>query len=189
MSSGTQFSMIILAGGKSLRMGTDKADLILGEKTFLQIQIEKGKQLGIEDIQVSGYRGTQCTCPVTPDRIPGKGPLGGLESCLRRAKWEKCLVLSVDVPLVPVSELENLLKVSERTDAPAVILKQGRKEQPLLAVYDRRLADAMLKEVTENKGSVFSLLNKTGYAVYESGADGRYFSNINSPEEYRAVSI
>ena len=166
MSSGTQFSMIILAGGKSLRMGTDKADLILGEKTFLQIQIEKGKQLGIEDIQVSGYRGTQCTCPVTPDRIPGKGPLGGLESCLRRAKWEKCLVLSVDVPLVPVSELENLLKVSERTDAPAVILKQGRKEQPLLAVYDRGLADAMLKEVTENKGSVFSLLNKTGYAVY-----------------------
>ena len=103
MSSGTQFSMIILAGGKSLRMGTDKADLILGEKTFLQIQIEKEKQLGIEDIQVSGYRGTQCTCPVTPDRIPGKGPLGGLEICLRRAKWEKCLVLSVDVPLVPVS--------------------------------------------------------------------------------------
>lgn len=45
-----------------------------------------------------------------PDRISGQGPLGGLESCFRRAKTEKCLVLGVDTPLVPVEELQNLLK-------------------------------------------------------------------------------
>ena len=40
---GENFSMIVLAGGKSSRMGTDKADLTIGDKTFLQIQIEKGR--------------------------------------------------------------------------------------------------------------------------------------------------
>lgn len=178
---GENFSMIVLAGGKSSRMGTDKADLTIGDKTFLQIQIEKGRQLGIQDVQVSGYRGANCDIPVTPDRFPDKGPLGGLESCLRKAKHEKCLVLSVDVPLVPVEELENLLKASSQN---ATILKNGGKEQPLIAVYDRSLADAMLAEILGGKGSVFAFLNKTGYTVYESAAPAECFLNVNCPEAY-----
>lgn len=188
MRSGKQYSMIVLAGGKSSRMGTDKADLCWEGQTFLERQIEKGVLLGIEDIQVSGYRGTRCTRPVTEDRIPGKGPLGGLEQCLRRAKCRKCLVLSVDVPLVPVSELERLLEAAAGNDALVTILQQGDREQPLIAVYDRTLADEMLEEITERKGSVFTLLNRVGYAVYHSRAAEEYFSNINSPESYRALS-
>lgn len=184
MMSGETFSMIVLAGGKSSRMGTDKADLSIGNRTFLQIQIEKGRQLGIEDIQISGYRGTNCDIPATPDRFPGKGPLGGLEACLRQAKHDKCLVLSVDVPLVPVEELENLLNVSRKSDASAVILKNGQREQPLVAVYDRSLADSMLAEIVEGKGSVFSFLNKVGYAVYQSFAPEIYLMNINTVDIY-----
>lgn len=52
----TQMSMILLAGGLSSRMGSDKADLCWNGKTFLEHQIEKGKRLGITDIVVSGYR-------------------------------------------------------------------------------------------------------------------------------------
>lgn len=182
MMSGEQFSMIILAGGKSSRMGTDKADLCLQGRTFLEVQIEKGIQLGIRDIQVSGYRGTRCGIPVTEDRFPGKGPLGGLEACLRKASHEKCLVLSVDAPLVPVSELENLLRSS--SSACVTILKHGAKEQPLIGVYDRSLADGMLREITEAKGSVFAFINKTGYSVYESSAEETVFANINDPAQY-----
>ena len=178
---GEHFSMIVLAGGKSSRMGTDKADLTIGERTFLQIQIEKGRRLRIQDIQISGYRGTNCDIPVTPDRFPNKGPLGGLESCLRRVRHEKCLVLSVDVPLVPVQELKNLLKASSRG---ATILKNCGKEQPLIAVYDKDLADAMLAEIVEGKGSVFAFLNRAGYRVYESAAPEACFMNVNSPDAY-----
>ena len=56
--------MIILAGGLSRRMGTDKSDLLYRDQTFLNIQIEKGRKLGIEDILVSGYRGLKCQVPV-----------------------------------------------------------------------------------------------------------------------------
>lgn len=183
------FSMIILAGGKSSRMGTDKADLLWKGMTFLQTQIHKGVQLGIEDIQVSGYRGEQCPIPVTKDRVPEKGPLGGLESCLRNAKYEKCLVLSVDVPLVPVCELEKLLEAGCNSSAPVTVLKHGEKTQPLIAVYDRSLADAMLEEITWHQGSVFALLNKIGYDVYESSAPSEVFLNVNTLNEYINIDI
>lgn len=184
---GKAYSMIVLAGGKSSRMGRDKSDLTFGGKTFLQMQIEKARTLGIEDIQVSGYRGTACDIPATPDRIPGKGPLGGLESCLRKAKNQWCLVVGVDFPLIPVSELENLLLASAHSGATVTILKHGGREQPLLAVYHQSLADAMLEEITQRKGSVFAFLNRIGYAVYESTVDEKYMVNVNSPEVYASV--
>ena len=184
MLPGEGYSMIVLAGGRSRRMGTDKADLTIGDRTFLQIQIDKGRALGIGDIQVSGYRGAKCALPVTLDRFPDRGPLGGLECCLRQAKEETCLVLSVDVPLVPVGELENLLRASRQSQASAVILKNAGKEQPLIGVYRRDLADGMLEEITTGKGSVFALLNRIGYDVYESAAPEETLMNINTAEAF-----
>ena len=46
--------MVVLAGGRSSRMGSDKCDLKIEKSTFLEWQIEKGRALGITDIQVSG---------------------------------------------------------------------------------------------------------------------------------------
>ncbi len=69
-------SMIVLAGGRSRRMGRDKAALLLGGQSFLMHQIEKGRAIGIRDILVSGYRGEGCPCPVLPDNVEQQGPLG-----------------------------------------------------------------------------------------------------------------
>ena len=184
-----QFSMIILAGGESRRMGTDKADLLWQGKTFLQLQIEKGRALGIDDIQVSGYRGNSCPIPVTPDRFPGRGPLAGIEACLRRAKYPRCLVLSVDAPFVPADALAQLLRESREQDVPVTIVSAAGREQPLIGVYPSCLADAMAEEIIRRKGSVFAFLNQVGYGVYESPFPDDYFSNINSPEQYQQISV
>ena len=85
-----EFSMIVLAGGKSSRMGRDKSDLLLGMDTFLNVQIRKGTELGIRDILVSGYRGEDCPVPVIRDRLEGRGPLGGLEACCGAPSMIKC---------------------------------------------------------------------------------------------------
>ena len=83
-----------------------------------------------------------------PDRISGQGPLGGLESCFRRAKTEKCLVLGVDTPLVPVEELQNLLKFAmEKADQPVTMLCHNGKEESLIAVYDARLYKEIKRSV------------------------------------------
>lgn len=104
-------SGIVLAGGVSRRMGENKAGLVLNGKTLLQHQADKLRALGIEDIMLSG-----AGCPalpgtrVIPDEFPGKGPLAGLHACLNAARNPACLVLSVDIPLVPVSALAHLCR-------------------------------------------------------------------------------
>lgn len=183
-----KISMIILAGGASRRMGRDKSDLMIDGKTFLEMQIEKGEKLGISDIILSGYHGEKIyKYPVVTDRIPGKGPLGGLEACLRRAENPYCLVLGVDVPLVPVQELSALISTANRAESDAVILKHGGHEEPLMGIYRTDLADAMLEEITLRKGSVFAFLRRTGYERYESQAEDWYFSNINDPGIYKEM--
>ena len=140
-----RISMIILAGGASRRMGRDKSDLMIDGKTFLEMQIEKGEKLGISDIILSGYHGEKkYKYPVVTDRIPGKGPLGGLEACLRRAENPYCLVLGVDVPLVPVQELSALISTVNRAKSDAVILRHSGHEEPLMGIYRTDLADSML---------------------------------------------
>lgn len=181
--------MVVLAGGKSSRMGTDKCDLKIGNSTFLEWQIEKGRCLGIPDIQVSGYRGEYCSAPVTPDRFPGKGPLGGLESCFRRAGEERVLVLSVDLPLLPAEELAYLIKKSREKTKKAMILVHQGKEEPMTGIYDRDLADEMLLEIRERKGSVFAFLNRIGYETCESSAAESCFANINCPEDYKKLKL
>ena len=142
----SDFTLVVLAGGASSHMGREKSDLLLDGQTFLEIQIGKGCQLGAKQILISGYRGTQCGEEIVPDRISGQGPLGGLESCFRRAKTGKCLVLGVDTPLVPVEELQNLLKFAmEKADQPVTMLCHNGKEESLIAVYDARL----YKEITD----------------------------------------
>lgn len=183
------FSMIILAGGKSSRMGQDKADLLLHGKSFLEIQIEKARELGISDIVVSGYRGQlqQSDVRIIPDEKPEQGPLGGLSTCLNVIKSQWALVLSVDAPLVPASELRHLLKYAEEEAQKAVIVQSGAQQYPLIGVYHRSLVPAMLEEVTQRKGSVFAMLRRAGYAVYMSEADESVFSNVNDPASYQRM--
>lgn len=179
-----KLSMVVLAGGRSSRMGTDKSDLLLAGNTFLESQIEKGRRLGITDILVSGYAGEGCGAPVVKDRTEQKGPLGGMESCFRQAVCDQVLVLGVDVPLVPVSELEGLAEKRRTSDKKVTILHHGGKDEPLIGIYSRDLADAMLEEITVRKGSVFAFLRRVGYDIYESSASDAFFANINCPEDY-----
>lgn len=206
-------------------MGRDKSSLTLEGRTFLEIQIEKGRRLGVRDILVSGFPGAGRRIPVSinpdmpllpdtpsipdipilpdtppipaappfadirviPDKIPGQGPLGGLSTCLRFARHGRCLVLGVDVPLIPPEELSNLITCSLTSRAPAVILKHGEKEEPLIGIYRTSLAPAMEKALEEGSGSVFLFLRKTGYETYSSPAPERCFSNINDMNDYRSL--
>ncbi len=184
---GAEYSMIVLAGGRSSRMGRDKSDLIYRERTFLDIQIEKGRRLGIGDILVSGYRGAGCAGRLVMDRFAERGPLGGLEACLRQAVHSRCLVLSVDTPLLSVTELQRLLEMDGRNSFPATILKHGDRLEPLMGVYSAALADAMAEALEGGRGSVLALLKKHGYGVYRSNAEEAQFQNINEMSEYQEL--
>ena len=170
-------ALVILAGGKSSRMGREKSDLILNGNTFLEIQIEKGKQLGIKKIYISGYKGVRCTEEIVMDRIKNRGPLGGLEACFRKASEEgfsHCLVLGVDTPLVPKEELKSLVRHAE-------------KEESLMSVYESSLYQEIAQFLETGQASVFRFLNQVGYDCYDTQAEEWYFTNINEPDVYQEI--
>lgn len=180
-------SMVILAGGRSSRMGTDKSDLVYKEQTFLEIQIEKGRKLGIEDILVSGYRGLKCSAQVIMDRIENRGPLGGLEACFCQAKHGRSLVLSVDVPLVSVQELQGLIEKNRKSSDLITVLSHRQKQEPLIGIYSTDLAGHIEKFLSERNGSVFAFLRSIGYGEYKSEGEEFQFQNINEKADYRRL--
>jgi len=95
---------VILAGGLSSRMGEEKSQLRLGRRTLLGYARLLAAELNLP-------------CRVLRvDRLPGLGPLGGIESALRRTKADRVLFLSCDMPFLQPDLVEQLLAV----DAPAV---------------------------------------------------------------------
>ena len=79
----TDVSGVVLAGGRNKRMGANKAEMKLGDQTLLEIQVQKLKNLGIDDIMVSGYQSDLEGTRTVEDIYTGNGPLGGVHACLK----------------------------------------------------------------------------------------------------------
>ena len=183
----SELSMIVLAGGLSRRMGRDKADLPWGEETFLQHQLSLGRELGVSDMLVSGYRGEGCPVRVVEDRFPQRGPLGGLEATLGAAQHQKCLVLTVDMPCLHAKVLRALIEKSLESTKPVTVLRHGDKVEPLLGVYDRCLVEEIRLALEQGQGAVMALLERVGYDEYVCADEGGTFDNINTQQEYAAL--
>lgn len=178
-------SGLILAGGASRRMGQPKAALPLGGRTLLAHQTEKLRSLGIRDILLSGEilappEGTT----VLPDRLPDRGPLGGLYTGLSAARTCACLVLSVDVPLLPASELRALLEAHR---SGATLLSHNGTLEPLIGVYDCALAANILPLIAREGAPVRRLLEQIAVRLVEARCAEADLRNCNTPEDYRAV--
>ena len=113
MARHNQYSLLLLAGGKSARMGTNKADLLYEGKTFLEHMLAKAHALGIEQCYISGYASQREDVHTVLDIYPDRGPLSGLHASLQAIQTPYCLVLPVDAPNLPLEILEGLLKHHE----------------------------------------------------------------------------
>ncbi len=180
-------SAIILAGGKSSRLGRDKCDCVFEGQTFLNRQINKIESLGIKDIYVSGYRGLLCDREIVSDDYH-LGPISGIYTCIDKIKNEKALVLSVDVPLIPETELIRLIEYSLTATKPITVMSHNNKIEPLIAVYDKSIKPSV-EEIVKS-GSDYSmkhLMNVAGYETYISCEDDKYFININYEEDLQKL--
>lgn len=180
-----ELSGVVLAGGTSQRMGADKASLRLGGATLLERQTEKLRALGIRDILLSGtglpsLPGTRSV----RDELPGRGPLGGLHACLKQAKNPACMVLSVDVPLVPENALAQMRCVHR--DGVTVLCCKGR-EEPLIGIYDSTLSDKIEMLLAQGDRSVRSLKEAVSWDHYDYLGPEELLRNCNDPEDMRAA--
>ena len=178
-------SGVVLAGGLSRRMGRNKAELHLGGKTLLQIQADKLFALGIRDVMLSG-----ANCPalpgvrVIPDEYEGRGPLGGIHACLRAAGNPACLVLSVDVPLVPAEALARLCRAHR---GGVTVLRHGDLEEPLIGVYDRAVADEIAALLDAGRRAVRALRDTVLWNGFDYSGPEELLVNCNTPEDFAAA--
>ena len=178
-------SGIILAGGASRRMGQNKAELRLNGKTFLELQIDKFHVLGIEDIMLSG-----ADCPdlpgtrVIPDEFTGKGPLGGLHACLRAAENPVCLVVSVDVPLIPSGTLAQLCRAHM---GGITVLRHHGREEPLIGVYDRCVSDLISELIGAGRYAARALTDLVPWNCFDYPGPEELLVNCNTPEDFAAA--
>lgn len=180
------FSAVILAGGKSSRMGSCKAELPWGGKTLVEHQADRIMALGITDIMVSGYSRPVTGTRYVPDLYPEKGPLGGIHACLCAAKSAACFVISVDAPLFSPDGMKMLIEAHLAGDSSITVAEHCGTLEPLIGVYDSSLSDATEEILQGTNTSVKRLLDQTGFAVCEF-SDENSVRNCNTPDEYNKL--
>ncbi|GMB01795.1 molybdenum cofactor guanylyltransferase [Pelosinus sp. IPA-1] len=184
-------SAIILAGGKSTRMGQDKASLPWGESDILQYLTATLQGICQEVIVVSNRpRQMIASARVVADIIPNQGPLSGIHAGLSHARYPQAFVIGCDMPFVIPGLVKMLLDKIKNWDVVVPIYSQ--KQQPLFASYSKTCIPAIETLLSEGDRRVISLFTRVQChflheAEWSSTAvlPGKLFYNLNTYEEYQ----
>jgi len=182
---------IILAGGKSQRMGTNKAFLRYGDKTFIEHQVLTLSKIFGEIIlsanDASTYAGLKL--PIVSDVMTGKGPLGGICAGLKRATSHHAFVIACDMPFV--NEGLILYLKSQINDYDVVVPQTSRGLEPMHAFYSRNCIQPMYRCLEEGRLRIVDFFSEVKVKVISendfAGLDAALQSlvNLNTPEEYK----
>lgn len=178
----------IMAGGKSTRMGEDKALVELNGKTLLELALERWKDFG-GAVQVSvGPAERKCLAPAgvpaVVDHYAQMGPLGGLHAGLLACRTELLLLVAVDIPFVTAELAEGLAAAIGEKDA-CIYALDGRP-QPLFGLYRKSCLPAAEKMLTEGERKMGLLLRRVDTMCLPAEDPGP-FRNLNTPEELEAA--
>lgn len=189
--------MVILAGGKSSRMGRDKKYLTLKEDTFLQMVLEAAEKIS-NNIMISLGETTQVAQlkktvehPVYLDREKEKGPLFGLLSTVPHLANEIFAIMPVDSPLVNPAVYIMMTKYLGGYNG--VVPKDTAGMEPLQGIYRKKeFIDSARINIPEGRTSVRETVLKIPKIRYIDKEEFRSvdpelltFKNVNIPEDYR----
>ena len=178
----------ILAGGKSTRMGTDKAFVMLDGSTLLERMLELARSV-CADVRIVGDSAKFSKFgPVVEDIFPGCGPLAGIHAALRSSQTDLNLIVAIDTPFLSVEFLEFLITKS-RCGVMVTVPRTSNGWQPLCAVYRHEFADLAEKCLHGHIRRIDGLFYPaTTLAIDEDelskhGFSPDLFRNLNTPEE------
>ena len=179
----------ILAGGKSTRMGADKAFVTLDGRRLLARALDLARSV-TSDVRVVGDAAKFRTfAPVVEDVFRGCGPLAGIHAALRASSAELNLMLAVDVPFVTRALLEFLIARARDSGKMVTVPRARGGWQPLCAVYRPAFGEAADRALRAGRYKIDTLFAATDTCVVEQeelGAAGfseEMFRNLNTPEE------
>jgi molybdopterin-guanine dinucleotide biosynthesis protein A len=185
----------VLAGGKSSRMGEDKAFLLLEGETLLS------RALGVANSVTSNVHivGDPIKFAkfgsVVKDIYPERGPLGGIHAALMSTQTDLNLMLAVDTPFVQNDFLDCIVQEARGCDAVVTLPRAGGNLHPLCAVYRREFAAAAEQSMLSGQNKIDLLFSKVKTKVIEEtdlqrlGFCTEMFRNINTPEQWQEAQL
>jgi molybdopterin-guanine dinucleotide biosynthesis protein A len=183
------FSAVLLAGGKSRRMGHDKATLLFHGQPLWKHQLDILHRLEPKRIFVSAQTDPPWRpkdVEFVPDQQPSRGPLSGIAAVLSRIATDHALVLAVDVPFVTVEYLKDLCAKIQA--GCGVIPTIETRAEPLVAIYSREVASDFQNALMRNDFALQPLVRQLlevgklrPVAVRPGQTD--LFRNLNQPQD------
>lgn len=179
---------IILAGGKSSRMGLDKGLLQLNGTTFISHILNAVKPLVSDIIIVSnnieydvfGHKRVD-------DIIKNAGPVAGLHSGLSLSETKYNLVLSCDIPLIKTNILKKLIE-GNNDNFDIIQLQSQGKTMPLIGLYKKKCAHKFLELLQGNERRLRYAVDQLNTKTIKLNAEfDHYVKNINTKEQFNEL--
>lgn len=167
----------VLAGGRSSRMGRDKALLELGGKPLVLHAVVKLRRVCVEVSVLSNNPTLDAYAPLVKDVHSGCGPLGGMEAALLHSRYDWNLFLPVDVPFLPTAYLSGwvmhavhradgvIRKLHEGFEMPGVhalvwMFRVDGVPQPTVALVHREVRPFLTKALERGEYKLFPVLER-----------------------------
>lgn len=189
-------SGIILAGGRSSRMGRDKTLLSVEAETLIERTVKELRKV-TDEIIIASNQSSKYKLPGTlevPDLFSGRGPLGGIHAGLTAASHPHAFVVAGDMPLFTADLAEYFLaRADEGYDVIAPEI--GGSWEPLCAVYAKACLQAIEQYLAAGNRQVYQfyknirVLKISERELASIGKPGRLFYNMNTPEDYEALLV
>lgn len=184
-----QATGVILAGGKSARMGADKAFLQLGREAMIERVAAEIKNVFSEVLVAGGNAetGRRLGLRVVPDRFSGCGPLGGIHAALNAASYGLALVVACDMPFASRELAVLLMEKAEGYDV--AVPRRGIYLEPLFAVYRKTCLPAIEESLMMSCYKIVDFyprvrVNYVNEEEWRALADpDKVFFNVNTPHD------
>ncbi len=180
-------SGILLAGGKSTRLGRDKRFILLGNKKIplWQYAVNLLEEF-TTDIIISAPQGSLPTShPVIQDIIPDIGPMGGLYTCLPKIKHQAAIVIPVDMPLLSSEILSELLK--NYNEKNITIARHSEKIEPLVGIYPAETHKTIAQLIQQGNYKIRNLFTYLPVRFVDF-PDTKEFLNLNRPSDLKEIN-
>lgn len=180
----------ILSGGKSTRMGTDKAFLEFAGKPLIVRAVELAREV-FERVYIVGDPQKFSTyAPVVEDVFCDHGPLGGIHAALVSTHAEWNLMLAVDLPFVTTDFLKFLGAEARDSGAIVTVPRVAGRLQPLCGIYRKQFGSIAERALAEGKNKIDALFRADEVNVVPEekllarGFHSTIFRNLNTREEW-----
>lgn len=186
---------VILAGGQSRRMGSDKAMLIVRGRPLIDLVVDKVRSL-TDSILISCNETTPYAfmgLPAVQDVYRGQGPLAGLHAAMKACSRPLYLLLACDLPEIQAALLHTLIRNIGDCDAVIPRTSDGRVH-PLAAVYRRSCLPRLEHNLERGVNRVTDLFLDSALRVRwlgptEGGFEDSDLHNLNTPEDLAAYRV